>query len=128
MPLWVKKFPFQQPSQKIENLNGHESINIISQTSNKIIFNAILTGKRIIQVNTIYFPGWNAYVNGISTKISYDNPQGVMRLNLEKGANTVKLLFIETPLRLVSDIVSLISLGILFILVIFKFRKENVKK
>ena len=125
MPLWVKEQPQKQPDKKVENLSGQEVIQTLQISSNKILFQTFLTEQRVIQVNIIYFPGWTAYVNDTKQSIEYDNPQGVIRLNLNKGENNVRLVFQETPLRMFSDLLSFISFLGLF--VIYLMNKHKVK-
>jgi len=57
---------------------------------------------------TLYFPGWKAYVNG--REVPVINNQGVIEVT---GSATLK--FTETPVRLVADIISILSIIILFI-------------
>ena len=129
MPLWVKKQPEKQPDMKVENLNEKGAIQTLQVSSNKILFRTFLANQSTIQVNMIYFPGWTAYVNGIKQPITYDNPQGVIRLNLNKGENNVRLVFQETPLRMFSDLISLISfLGLLIIYLINKYKVKITLK
>lgn len=123
MPLWVKKIPKEQASEKVEILNGNEKIQVLQALANKISFNAMLEKERTVQVNLIYYPGWNAYVNGINTKINYNNEKGVIRLGLKKGSNDVSLRFEETPLRSFSNYISLISF-IVTITLFWMYRKK----
>jgi hypothetical protein len=121
MPRWVKQIPQQIYSTRVQNVNGDEKINFLQTTANKTIFSVYLTEQRLIQINTVYFPGWFAYVNGKQAEILY-NTNGLINLRLEKGINNVQVAFKETPLRLFSDLVSLISLVSLFIT--FALRKK----
>ncbi len=126
MPKWVKEIPQEMALSRVENINGNEKINTLEITPNKILFQVYLTEKRIININTIYFPGWEAYVNGQKTQISYKNPKGIITLNLNKGQNNVLVVFKETPIRALADFISLISLFTLFILYFF-YRKKVFK-
>lgn len=110
MPKWVKQIPQAMAATKVENLNGKEAINLVQETANKNVFTTTLTAKRTIQVNTIYFPGWEAYVNGKQVKILYNNPMGLINLSLNKGINNVQVKFAETPVRLFADLISIVSL------------------
>lgn len=121
MPKWVKKAPTQMYSSKVENLNGEEKINLESVSANKISFNTFLASSREIRVNTVYFPGWTAYVNGRKSNIIYND--GLINLSLEKGRNEVLIKFEETPVRVLANLVSIVSF---LILVIFSLKK-NVK-
>jgi hypothetical protein len=125
MPKWVKEIPQKLPSTKVENLTGKETINLIKNTPNRTEFNVFLTEQRLIQINTIYFPGWQAYVNGEHAKILYNNPNGLISLNLNKGANNVEIRFAETTVGHLADLVSIISIGYLLI---FILARKKIKK
>jgi hypothetical protein len=120
MPRWVQKLPQAMSGAKVENLTGKETINLLQVTPNKTVFNTFLTTQRTIQVNTIYFPGWYAYVNGKPTDILYNNPMGLIDLSLNKGLNNVQIVFMETPVRLFSDLISIISVGGLLAFVLLR--------
>lgn len=127
MPKWVKTIPDKMFLSKVENINGKERINIVKLSPKEISFNVNLPTQRLIKVNTIYFPGWVAFVNNNKTNIIYKNTQGVITLLLNKGQNNVKVIFEETPVRLISDMVSLLSLFILLGLFIqIKNKKINL--
>lgn len=113
MPLWVKTIPYQRATEKVEILKGRGTIENLAFSSKEINFIAHLQKKSYIRVNTIYYPGWV----GKDIFISRNNNLGVMEFWLEKGFRPVNLKFTETPIRLISDIVSLAS----FVLLIFFF-------
>ena len=125
MPKWVKAVPFEMANSKVENLSGKEKVNVIETTANKLSFETFLTEPRTVQVNRIYFPGWNAYVNGKEMNINYNNPRGLMHLDLKRGKNNVKIEFKETPARLLSDLISIVSLVGLFT---YSINKKKVFK
>jgi len=109
MPKWATKIPLKMPLTKVDNLYGKEAINLSKATPSVIEFSVFLASKSVIQVNTIYFPGWYAYIDGKEAKILYNNPMGLINLNLNKGVNNVQVVFKETPIRLFADLISLIS-------------------
>jgi hypothetical protein len=121
MPVWAKEIPQQMALLKVENLNGKEAVNLIKAAPNKIVFTVFLTSERLVQINTLYFPGWYAFVNGKPAEILYNNPKGLISLRLDKGVNSVEVVFRETPLRLFSDLISIISmLGLVTFILIRK--------
>ncbi len=124
MPKWVKSIPSQMYKAKVENLNGDEGINLITNTSSKISFEVDLNSPRAIRVNTIYFPGWSAYVNGQRVNMDYLR-DGLINLNLNEGENRVLVVFGETNVRILSDIISVISAVFLFSLT-FYLRKKKI--
>lgn len=121
MPLWVKKEPKNLSSEKIVP-NVHS--NLIFK-SNKIEFHTSLENGIRITVNQIYYPGWTAYINGNKTEILYDNNKGLMQVDVPKGNNVVFLKFTETPLRLFTDIISVLSAVALFVFGAYVFWLKN---
>jgi len=113
MPLWVKQKPLQRPEKKVETINGEGSIENVNYNSKQISFAVNLKKDTIIQVNTIYWPGWSAFVDGKKVDIRYNNPGGVMQLSIPPRNHNVILMFEETPMRLFADTISLLSLLIL---------------
>ena len=85
-----------------------------------------LTKQSEIEINTIYFPGWVAYVNNEKTNINYDNDKGTIHLSLDKGENNVRVEFGETNIRNLGNIISLGSLLLLIVVSFPIFR--NIKK
>ncbi len=116
MPVWVKEKSQKRADVKVENLNRKGRIENVFYNNKKVTFTIDLQENSVIQVNTIYWPGWNAFVDEKSIPISYNNPKGLMRINVPSGKHLVKLNFGETPLRLFSDLISLASLGILLVI------------
>lgn len=60
---------------------------------------------------TLYFPGWKAYVNGREVPITNDH--GTIRVT-----SPATLRFTETPVRLIADIISVLSVFALFICIL----------
>ncbi len=117
MPVWVKQKPLKSSEQKVVIVKGSGKIENINPTNNSITFTADLKNKSTIQVNIIYWPGWQAKLDGSLIRISYNNPYGVMMLSVPKGKHIVQFNFKEDTLRLVADFISLLSFVILIILV-----------
>jgi len=127
MPLWVKNHPKTNVGEKVEILKNEGKIEIVKNRSNEIKFNVDLEEASIVRINTIYYPGW--IVRDEDGKIfspDYKNDYGVMDIRLDKGKNFVKASFEETNLRLVADIISVLSFGIsfLFLFYFFKFKRS----
>lgn len=109
LPLWVNTVPTNK-TQSAQIIKGEGSITTQQQNSSKILVQASITKDSVLQLNTIYFPGWNVKIDGRSTSLVYADTYGVMQLALIPGTHIITASFGETPLRLVADIVSLICL------------------
>lgn len=120
-PKWVKSELVKEVAPKIEMSDLHSTFNINKNTSNKLDLTVNSSFGGNLFVNSIYYPGWEATINGIKSKINYDN--GLIKLPLAKGNSNVELHFRETPLRIFSDILSILSM-IVVIVGLIKFKKS----
>ncbi len=66
-----------------------------------------------IRENTLYFPGWNVLVDGLKTPIQFQDPKsrGLMTFPVLKGKHAIRIIFKETKIRLLSDVLSLFALA-----------------
>lgn len=119
MPIWVKDKPLIRPQNAVEILGHTGEVTVIDKKSNKIVFSVTLSEDTVVQINTIYYPGWKIFVDNSPSVMSYNNPYGVMQLTLSKGNHLVTAVFSETPVRKISDsisLLSLVSIPLLFVL------------
>ena len=122
-PLWVKEKPLQRAEKKVEIVEGKGDIHNIFVNSKKITFDLDVQSKSVIRINTTYYPGWNVAVDGIVAPITYNNKYGVMDVVVSPGTHQVKATFGETPLRMFSNYISLVSLFVL----VFLYRQSKIK-
>lgn len=126
MPIWVKEKPFERAAEKVQIIKGSGEITGSTVTNTKISFGVNAKNDAEIQINKIYWPGWNASVDGRDAFVNYNNPKGVMTVLVPQGNHEVRLSFQETPLRLTADIISILSFVTLLAIVIIH-KKTNVK-
>ena len=118
-PRWVKNFPANHPGKKVELVSGQGQINLISQNSRRIIFTTENQTETTIKVNLVYFPGWLAKIDEVKTPIFFENEGGLIFLSVPQGKHKIEVLWEETTLRKLSDILSFVTftgliLGLLF--------------
>ena len=106
MPRWASKHMSNRATKKVEFFMGNGTIEekIISTQKIDVVIHA--AEKSILQINTIYYPGWGALVNDAPVKITYDNPYGFMRLSVPAGKSHLFMEFRETPARFFADLLS----------------------
>ena len=90
MPVWAREKPQSRAEKPIVRIDGET-----------------------VQINTIYWPGFHVFVDGVEQQIGYQNPQGLMRIRTTASIEKVRVIFRETPGRLAADTVSLVSLLII---------------
>ena len=130
MPTWVKETAFSSPKSAVEIIRGKGIITTVrTNNANKIQFSTHIAQSGILKINTIYFPGWEVFVNNHPQQIFYNNPQGVMEIFLRRGNYTIIAQFGETPIRKMADCISLVSIitGVL-VLLMHKKRSSQAKK
>lgn len=69
----------------------------------------ITSSQAQVQFPVAYFPGWRAVSSGSAVPISVTSPSGQITLNLPAGVQEVKLVFGNTPVRTLGNILSLLA-------------------
>lgn len=113
-PIW-NKVELLSYREKIEQENTQGKI---SQIEIKPRFYQFKTESRKpmkIKINTFYFPGWKVLINGQKADIDYQNKEGLIKFIVPSGKYQVVVKFEDTPLRKISNSLSLGS----FVLLIF---------
>jgi hypothetical protein len=59
-----------------------------------------------VQFNTIYFPGWRAFVDGRPVPVTPSYPQGLITLEVPEGTHEVALHFGDTSVRTLANVTS----------------------
>lgn len=115
MPIWVKNNPTERFQEKVVITNGR--IKDLNIKSNKIRFISDSEITSRVTINTVYFPGWKVNIDGKRSEIDYKN-NGLVQFDVSSGQHNVVASFGETPVRLLSDGVSILSLLILLFMTI----------
>ncbi|MFH0864201.1 MAG: hypothetical protein V1858_03880 [Candidatus Gottesmanbacteria bacterium] len=125
LPLWVKSKPSERPQTLFEINKGRGKIDYQYANSRqiKLIYNALIPIQ--VKINRFYFPGWYATIDGQKTAISFDNPQGIMIVSSPAGKHSMEIVWRETPIRKLSNLISLLSVGILIIWFLQKHLSPN---
>ncbi len=126
MPKWVKVKPLDIPQNRAEVVSGSATISSSDFNSKNISITQKGNTESIIRVNAIYFPGWQAYLDGMPQSLSYQNPHGVMDIRVPRGEHSLRLAYNEVGIHLLSDLISLLALASLAL--IFLKEKINVSK
>lgn len=129
-PLGLSENIYQYTQPKIGILEGQATFKSLQEKSGKITFTAFVESENaLFKVGQLYFPGWKLIIDEKETLI---NPvvlineggkstvlKGLITFYLEQGSHQVKLQFKKTPLRLLADLISLISFLVWVVVFIF---------
>lgn len=121
-PIWSVRFMEKRPKAHMEVIEGNAIIKEVKRTSTIHRYNLTAKSKVRIKENTLYFPGWNVFVDEIKVPIEFQDPRhrGLITFTVGQGDHDVNIRFSETKLRLFSNIVSLVSFVLLIFLAILK--------
>lgn len=110
-PIWSIRFMEKTPKDRIEVISGEASIKTLVRKTNRHSYQINTSGVSRIRENTLFFPGWKVYIDGKQTDIQFQDPmnRGLMTFFVEKGLHNVDVVFRETKLRLISNLISVFS-------------------
>lgn len=113
-PIWSVRFMEHRPSAPIEIIQGNANVIPIYRTTTTRRYTVQAESSVRLVENTLYFPGWNIYVDGANIDIQYQDPsyRGLMTFSVPKGAHTINILFKNTKVRTYANIISLVCICI----------------
>jgi len=119
-PIWSVRFMEHFPTASMDIASG--SVLITKGRRTTTVREYVLNAKepaRLVE-NTLYFPGWKVYVDGIQTGVQFQDPtyRGLITFRVTEGEHTVRIVFEDTKMRRISNMISLASIGILGLMLI----------
>lgn len=130
LPTWVSSCIRQEPYVLESVVGGSAQIGDIIRKPYSVEL-TVIGQEHKIRFEKYYYPGWYAYINGKRANIEYNNQYGLIEVPVPAGKNMVAIKFEDTPLRKISNLVSLLSLiilGILFGNIIYGFVSSMFKR
>lgn len=123
MPVWVKEKPTERPERKVEIISGEGTIENIIYNNKQTSFSITAADPVRVKIYTVYWPGWQVFIDNKEAIVSYSNPAGLIEVDIPKGTHQVRAEFGETPLRLFADGISVVSFVGLLLFIFSKKRK-----
>lgn len=127
-PIWSVRFMEKRPKAHLEVIDGDAYIKELKRTSTYHKYQLIVNKPTLFEENTLYFPGWEIKANGVPLNLEFQNMnyRGVMLFHLTKGNYVIEVEYKETKLRLISDLVTLISILVVLGFIGSKFVKRGI--
>ncbi|MCL4359732.1 hypothetical protein M1555_00555 [Patescibacteria group bacterium] len=113
MPVWASARPATRAYRRIEFYTGQGSIVLRTGTTERIDAVIHADENSVIQINSLYYPGWGATLDDVPVELRYDNPEGLMRFSVPEGTHHIFVEFRETIFRFTADVISLVSFIVL---------------
>lgn len=93
-----------------EVMKGEVSTTNLIEGTNKASFTAdVVSNGATLRIGIFKFPNWTAYIDGkkVETYIPKEEMWGRMYMDVPKGEHKITLKLLDTPLRIISNIISL---------------------
>ncbi|MBU2544312.1 hypothetical protein KJ618_02480 [Patescibacteria group bacterium] len=100
-----------RPESAVE-INGGQLVRQIRWKYLDKSFVAFMSRAGEVTINTLYFPGWIAMVDGVQVPISYEH-DGVIHVRVAEGEHVIEVRFVNTLPRTIGNIVSFVSLAMI---------------
>lgn len=123
LPISAPLPPAVPPVGDLVFLSGSGSFTPIAKKSNYQNYQLQVASPSIVQLQTLYFPGWKLLVDNQETDIdpSLDPLLGRPQVNLSPGIHTLEYILTSTPIRSFSNLLSLLS-WVILLAVLFRSR------
>jgi hypothetical protein len=114
-PIWSVRFMERTPPSYAQVVSGEAKISEGKRTSTIHEYQISAKSPSRIVEHTLYFPGWNVYVDGVKTGIQFQDPdyRGLMTYWVTEGDHAIRVVFEDTLVRNVANYISVVSIGIL---------------
>ncbi len=127
MPKWVSRKPAGRASERLLFYDGGGTIVENRVTTQTIDVTIRAAQDSVVQVNTVYYPGWGATVDGTKARLDYTNMEGLMRIPVPAGEHHLIIAFRETISRFLADMVSLGSIAAYIFIRVLNLKKSRKK-
>jgi len=113
--VWMGNEPKDYPKNPIEVAGDTATILSQSRTSLKHTYSIEATTPTTVIDHTFYFPGWKLYINGEKHSIQFQDPayQGLITFQVPKGKSTIVVVFEQSKIQQIGNIISIGSLVLL---------------
>lgn len=110
-PIWSVRFMERTPANHLEVVDGEATVKEVKRTTTTHEYEIIASKPTLMLENTLYFPGWNIYLDGVATDIQFQNPsyRGLMTFRVTEETKHVRVVFEDTKVRKAANMVSAAS-------------------
>lgn len=125
--IWVAGDASAYPRYKAQIIAGTATISGYQRRTTLHTFQTNAKGTATILDNTVYFPGWQVNVDGRKVPIEFQdmNYRGLITFSVPSGTHQIIVRFTESPIRLVSDMLSVAGIALWVAIVLFR---EKIQK
>lgn len=124
LPIFATEPPGETAAHRYEILTGDTNVSDFENGTDWFKFKAETKKHTIIRISQYYFPYWKILIDGKESKVEYtNNSLGLMTIILGEGKHFIEGRLFDTPIRIVANMITLGSMLIFILLLIFQFKK-----
>ncbi len=127
LPRSAKIDPKKKAPQTIDIKLGEVEVNYFDKRSNYFSTEVdVRSEKAIIDFPVMYFPNWTLYYNRLDKMpFRYDNDLGLITVDLSKGHHLIQAWLENTPVRTISNLISLFSALVIILWLVLTHEKTS---
>ncbi|MCX6793800.1 MAG: hypothetical protein NTY06_01710 [Candidatus Gottesmanbacteria bacterium] len=110
-PIWSVRFMEHTAGAPLEVIDGQARITNGFRSSTVHEYLVRVIKPTLFRENTVYFPNWKIYIDGVPTQIQFQNPnyRGLMTFQMVPGNHTVRVVFEDTKIRGYANMISAVT-------------------
>lgn len=116
--------PSSMPDGKITGTQISTSVEITNTNPFNIKANLNTSSGDFVTIHNFYYPGWVVKLNGVIQKLAI-NKNGAMMIFVPKGSHSLDISYKDTPIRSISNIISLASIILATSLLIYNSKNKR---
>ncbi|MBI2599378.1 hypothetical protein HYW43_00475 [Candidatus Daviesbacteria bacterium] len=122
LPSFVKETPSVRGLSRYEVLTGDSNVFDFKEGTNWLSFKTDTKTHTIIRLSKYYFPDWKVFVDGKEIQVDYrNNDMGLITFLLGVGNHTINARLYDTPIRALSNLITLAGLSMTMALFLVSF-------
>jgi hypothetical protein len=114
------------PSNRVVVKKGMGTANVISWDAERRVLQTDSESGLVIRIRTFNFPGWTGFVDEKEAVMRTEPGTGAILVDVPTGNHTVLLVFLDTPVRVVGKIISLCTVMVLTIFLIYSGVRKGI--
>ncbi|MDP3758588.1 MAG: hypothetical protein Q8Q86_02615 [Candidatus Daviesbacteria bacterium] len=124
LPIWTENTDgerFDEPRAD----KGEISVLNLKRSSTSLSFSTDVLSDSLIELPLSYFPGWQVKADSQDVTLLPPSKTGLIRFELPEGKYKVKVELLDTPIRTAGNIISLVSIALVFFMYLNLFFKKK---
>ncbi|MEZ4584403.1 MAG: hypothetical protein R3A10_22695, partial [Caldilineaceae bacterium] len=82
----------------------------------------------VVRVHLFYFPGWQAYLDGVPVPLRLSDPHGLLELDVPAGEHRIDVRMESTPARRVGALIAWATFLTMLTLLVWPTRRRSTTR